>query len=425
MSLLLKALKQAEAANAGKPEADRGGKGAGLEDTLELEPLSAGSADSGPGWVEPPALVFGHSGPASTPRPAPAFRLPQLSLVPVVALLAGVIAVGYGIYLYLALQPPDTALPAPPTAPVAEPAMSDPAPIVASAVPAPSPVGSVPSPVGSVPSPGMPLPSPIVSAPSAGVPGPASQATVEVSAIPVRPVAAAASPAAPAAASVTAPSTAAGDPAPPPERQAPRATRDSTLPAAPIRFQPDAQSALLSQAHAAYQRGALGEAQRLYSQAAARTRSVDALLGLAAIASVQNREIDAQRLYRDVLDVNPRNAIAQAALLDLLGNTDGPATESRLKMLIDRDPGPQLYQTLGNLYADQKRWSDAQAAYFEAYRYAPDNADYAFNLAVSLDQLGQDSAALRYYEKALATDGAHRFDRAQATARVQQLKSAR
>ncbi|MFP5418985.1 MAG: hypothetical protein ACLGHA_07485 [Gammaproteobacteria bacterium] len=411
MSLLLKALKQAEAANAGKPEADRGGKGAGMEDTLELEPLSAGSADSGPGWVEPPALVFGHSGPASTPRPAPAFRLPQLSLVPVVALLAGVIAVGYGIYLYLALQPPDTALPAPPTAPVAEPAMSDPAPIVASAVPAPSPVGSVPS--------------PIVSAPSAGVTGPASRATAEVPAIPVRPVAAAASPAAPAAASVSAPSTAVGDPAPPPERQAARATRDSTLPAAPIRFQPDAQSALLSQAHAAYQRGALGEAQRLYSQAAARTRSVDALLGLAAIASVQNREIDAQRLYRDVLDVNPRNATAQAALLDLLGNTDGPATESRLKMLIDRDPGPQLYQTLGNLYADQKRWSDAQAAYFEAYRYAPDNADYAFNLAVSLDQLGQDSAALRYYEKALATDGAHRFDRAQATARVQQLKSAR
>ena len=126
-----------------------------------------------------------------------------------------------------------------------------------------------------------------------------------------------------------------------------------------------------------------------------------------------------------MLDINPRHAAAQAALLDLLGNTDGAATESRLKTLIDRDPSPQLYQTLGNLYADQKRWSDAQAAYFEAFRAAPDNADYAFNLAVSLDQLRQYAAALRYYEMAVATGGVHRFDRAQAEARIQHLKSVR
>ena len=58
-------------------------------------------------------------------------------------------------------------------------------------------------------------------------------------------------------------------------------------------------------------------------------------------------------------------------------------------------------------------------------RGAPDNADYAFNLAVSLDQLRQHPAALTYYEKALAGHGVHRFDRAQAEARVQQLKSVR
>ncbi|MDO9635862.1 MAG: tetratricopeptide repeat protein, partial [Thiobacillus sp.] len=146
---------------------------------------------------------------------------------------------------------------------------------------------------------------------------------------------------------------------------------------------------------------------------------------LATIASVQNRDAEAQLLYREVLERDPRNATAQGALLDLLGNTDSQAAESRLKLLIERDPSPQLYQTLGNLYAEQGRWSDAQSAYFEAWRAAPGNADYAFNLAVSLDQLRQYPAALTYYEKALASGGAHRFDRAQAEARVRQLKSVR
>ncbi|HEY9098162.1 MAG TPA: hypothetical protein VIN38_04755 [Thiobacillus sp.] len=405
MSLLLKALKQAEAANAAKPDADRAGLGERIEGSLKLEPLSDAEAESTPEWVEPPGLLFGNLGvtPEITARPSPAFRWPQLSLVPLVALLASLIAVGYGIYLYFALQPAD-AMPPPPVNVAPDP----------SALPTVSSLPASPPPNQSTPM----LPSEPASAVVMAVPA------VQPRAVPAETVSALSPP--PPAAVQRSPDTASSAPT--------QRARDNTsgarttvppATAAPLQFQPDVQSALLSQAYAAYQRGALPEAQRLYTQAAARNRSEDVLLGLAAIASVQNRETEAQRLYREVLDLNPRNATAQAALLDLLGNTDSLATESRLKTLIDRDPSPQLFQTLGNLYADQKRWSDAQVAYFEAYRYAPDNADYAFNLAISLDQLRQSTAALRYYEKAIAIGGVHRFDRAQAEARIQQLKTAR
>jgi Flp pilus assembly protein TadD len=82
-----------------------------------------------------------------------------------------------------------------------------------------------------------------------------------------------------------------------------------------------------------------------------------------------------------------------------------------------------LYYTLGNLYADQNRWSDAESAYFEAFRREPANGDYAFNLAVSLDQLHQREGALRDYEAALNLAGSgSRFSRDQAQARIRQLK---
>ncbi|MDA8128346.1 MAG: tetratricopeptide repeat protein [Betaproteobacteria bacterium] len=382
MSLLLKALKQAEAANPGRAGSGRADPELRLEGDLELEPAPPDTARARE-WIEPPDLLLGNGNAAPGARTTGGRRWPQLSLVPLTALLAVLIAIGYGIYLYFALQPP---------AAVATPARS-------SAVKPAAPAATEPA------------------LPRAPAPAAAEHAQ----------------PAAPTPESVAASSARPHEPAPPARSSAAPAASARTA-AAPARratkaelpvFEPDPQTNLLTQAYAAYQHGNLAEAQRLYGQAAARSPNVDALLGLAAIASAQNRDGDAQRLYRAVLDLDPRNAVAQGALLDLLGTRDDQASESRLKTLIDRAPSAELYQALGNLYAGQGRWSDAQAAYFEAFRDAPGNADYAFNLAVSLDQLQQYPSALTYYEKALAAGGAHRYDRAQAEARVHQLKSLR
>lgn len=378
MSLLLKALKQAETVHAEKSAA--------AGDALELESIAPPNGANAREWVEPPGLLFGSSGLSPAPVAAPRrFRMPHLSLVPLTALLAAIVSVGYGVYLYFALQPS--------------------VPVTAVAHPAPAAVNAVPPPAVIAPVPVQTTPpvSGVATTPPARLPPTIPHLTARDNA-------------------------ASGTPA---EARTPSLrTQASPRPATPrepaaLSFQADAHSSALANAYAAYQNGELGEAQRLYAQAAAGERSVDAVLGLAAIAAAQNRDETAARLYREVLDRDPRNAAAQAALLDILGNTDRQATESRLKTLIEREPSANLYQTLGNLYAEQLRWSEAQTAYYEAYRTTPSNADYAFNLAVSLDRLHQGSAALPYYEKALGLGGSSRFDRAQAESRIRQIKSLR
>jgi tetratricopeptide (TPR) repeat protein len=159
----------------------------------------------------------------------------------------------------------------------------------------------------------------------------------------------------------------------------------------------------LMSAYEAYNAGKDAEAQKLYKQVLQHdVRNVDALLGLGAIASRQGRDADANGWYNKVLEIDPRNNIAQAALLDsqLQGNEEN--SESRIKNMLARHPDDvNLHVALGNLYAEQNQWPAAQQAYFDAYSLKP-NADNAFNLAVSLDQMGKPKLALPYYQRALA-----------------------
>ena len=174
------------------------------------------------------------------------------------------------------------------------------------------------------------------------------------------------------------------------------------------------------------QSGDLVAARRNYQQALrAEPRNIDALLGLAAVELRAGQYAAADHHYQQVLRLDPRNPHAHAGMLALRSQQVDPvAAESRVKSLLAREPSAEGLQfTLGNQYAQQSRWSEAQQAYFKALAADPNNPDFAYNLAVSLDHLRQEKPALQHYQLALKlaeTRGAA-FDADAVRARIAQL----
>jgi tetratricopeptide (TPR) repeat protein len=158
-----------------------------------------------------------------------------------------------------------------------------------------------------------------------------------------------------------------------------------------------------------------------------RPETIDALLGMGAIAMKRGDAQRAVEYFSRVLQLDPRNQTASAALIGLQRNADPIASESTLKHLLQENPdAPFLYFMLGNVYAAQARWPEAQQAFFDAYRNDSANPDYALNLAASLDRLGQLQPALDFYGVALklAESQSAGFDVAKVRARMQTLSAA-
>ena len=95
---------------------------------------------------------------------------------------------------------------------------------------------------------------------------------------------------------------------------------------------------------------------------------------------------------------------------------------------VQNDPDTsELHFALGNLYARQNRWPEAQQVYFNAVAAEGDNPDYLFNLAVSLDHLRQPRLAGQHYRLALEAAGRRpaAFDRAGVEKRLAELEPPR
>ncbi len=182
----------------------------------------------------------------------------------------------------------------------------------------------------------------------------------------------------------------------------------------------------VAQGYDALTRGDPAAARKSYEAAlAADPANLDAHLGLATAAARTGDRETATRHYRRALALDPKNPSAVAGLAALADLSRPEGLEEQLRADLTRYPqSPALHFTLGNLYASQGRWSEAQAAYFEAYRLDPESADLAYNLAVSLDQLGQRRLAADFYQRALAASGrqAAQFDKGQVSRRIAELK---
>lgn len=180
-------------------------------------------------------------------------------------------------------------------------------------------------------------------------------------------------------------------------------------------------------AYQAFMAGDDATAGRLYRQLLqSEPRNTDALLGLAAVSARQENTDEAAGFYARALELEPKNSIAQAGLIALLGNADPVAAESRLKSLLAQQPdAAYLHAALGGIYSEQNQWPNAQQSYFQAYRLDSGNAEYAFNLAISLDQLSKPELALDYYQRArdLLPKQGGAVDRAALENRISQLRS--
>ena len=161
---------------------------------------------------------------------------------------------------------------------------------------------------------------------------------------------------------------------------------------------------ILNRATKLYASGRYAEAEAAYKNILRDApANLDALRGVALVATATRRYKLAASSYLKILGYYPKDPFAIAELTSLGGGDLDPFEVERiLKDLLGANPDidGRLYFSLGNVYAGQSRWLEAQKAYFDALANES-NPDYAYNLAVTLDFLNKPQLAVRYYKEAL------------------------
>ena len=181
----------------------------------------------------------------------------------------------------------------------------------------------------------------------------------------------------------------------------------------------------LSDAFAAYQRGDDATALQNYARVLQEDpTNRNALLANAAIKVQNGNTVSAIADYQQLLHANPKDSLAMSSLISI-AHTAPRESESQLKLMIRDEPeSPHLNFVLANLYGAQNRWQEAQSLYFKALENKPEDPNYAYNLAVSLEHIAKPKAAITYYERAIANirNGLATFNRDLVDNRIEMLK---
>jgi len=154
--------------------------------------------------------------------------------------------------------------------------------------------------------------------------------------------------------------------------------------------------------------------------------NVVALLGMANLSAIKGQPEQAQLYYQRVLAQSPQNLVARAGLLSLASSSSLDVGSALQQLIRESSEQAFLHANLGDYYLKRNEWSAAQAAYFDAFSRDPKNADYAYNLAISLDQMAKPKLALQFYQQALNLGKARpaHFDTAVLEARIAILRAA-
>jgi Flp pilus assembly protein TadD len=165
-------------------------------------------------------------------------------------------------------------------------------------------------------------------------------------------------------------------------------------------------SDLINTAWNSWRQGDIVAAERNYRQVLERQpNNRDALMGMFAITQLQtSTAAQSQDIADRLMELYPRDEEVKALVAHVVYSNSASVgnNESDLKNQLQNTPSnAALYYQLGILYANTKRWSEAQSVFFKAVSLDAAQPEYLANLAISYDQLGKTDLAIAGYRKAL------------------------
>ena len=165
---------------------------------------------------------------------------------------------------------------------------------------------------------------------------------------------------------------------------------------------------MLALGYESYKSGDFEQAKRLFKDIVRKDAgSINALMGLGAIATVEENYSLAVQYYESVLQEEPNDLNAIEAITNLSANVSlNDDWDRTLQKMAETYPkSPVIQNAIGNRLAKNQDWLTAQEHYFNALVNDANNPDYMVNLAVSYDHLGEYRLAYQYYTQALAYSG--------------------